>query len=149
TSAREEFATASQADRAQAENETQSKHLTDQAGELARQNQFREALDLLQQALDKNPQNGFAYSQQAKILFSMHDTSRAREAIDHALAVQPYQPDFLYVSGVLFAADGKSDNALAAFDKVTQINPKEADAYFEIGKLRLQEGNRSAAIAAF
>jgi cytochrome c-type biogenesis protein CcmH/NrfG len=32
---------------------------------------------------------------------------------------------------------------------VTQINPKEADAFFEIGKIRLQKGDREGARAAF
>src|SRR5262249_30420618 len=97
-SVREEFAAASQSDRARAENETQSKHLTEQAGDLARQNQFVPAIDLLQQAIEKDPNNGFAYSQQAKILFSMRQPDQARESINRALVVQPYQPDFLYVS---------------------------------------------------
>jgi len=147
--ARDEFAAASQADRTRAENETQSKHLTEQANDLARQNQFPQALDLLQQALDKDPKNGFAYSQQAKIYFSMHDAARARAAIAQALAIQPYQPDFLYVLGILAAAEGNKDEALAAFTKVTAINPKEADAFFEIGKIRLQQGDHAAALAAF
>jgi len=148
-SARDEFAAASQADRTHAENETQSKHLTEQANELARQDQFPQALDLLQQALDKNPQNGFAFSQQAKIFFSMHDAPRARQTIDQALALQPYQPDFLYVAGVIAENDSRIDEALAFFEKVTQINPREADAYFEIGKIRLQQGDRRAARVAF
>jgi tetratricopeptide (TPR) repeat protein len=148
-SVRDEFAVASQADRTRAENETQSKHLTERAGDLARQNHFREALNLLQQALEKNSQNAFAYSQQAKIFFSMHQLAEARQAIDRALALQPYQPDFLYVSGILFAAEGKLDEALAAFERVTQVNPKEADAFFEIGKIHLQQNNRSAAVEAF
>jgi len=148
-SVRDEFAAASQADRTRAENETQSKHLTEQANELARQNQFPQALELLQQALDKNAQNGFAYSQQAKIFFSMHDAPRARQTIEQALALQPYQPDFLYVAGVIAENDSRIDEALAFFEKVTQVNPREADAYFEIGKIRLQQGDRRAARAAF
>jgi tetratricopeptide (TPR) repeat protein len=147
--ARGEFAVASQADRKRAEDETQSKHLMEQANELARQNRFPEALELLQQALEKNPQNGFAYSQQAKIYFSMHDAQKASEAIGKALAIQPFQPDFLYVAGVIAAQTGKQDQALAAFEKVTQVNPKEADAYYEIGKIRLQQGDRVAALVAF
>jgi Flp pilus assembly protein TadD len=147
--AREEFAAASQADRKRAEDEAQSKHLVEQANELARQNKFPEALELLQQALEKNPQNGFAYSQQAKIYFSMRDAQKASEAIGKALALQPFQPDFLYVAGVIAAQAGKQDEALAAFEKVTQVNPKEADAYFEIGKIRLQQGDRVAAVVAF
>jgi len=147
--AREEFAAASQADRKHAEDETQSKHLVEQANELARQNKFSDALELLQQALGKNPQNGFAYSQQAKIYFSMRDAQKASEAIGKALAIQPFQPDFLYVAGVIAVSEGKTDEALAAFEKVTQVNPKEADAYYEIGKIRLQQGDRGKALAAF
>ena len=148
-SAREEFAAASQADRKRSEDETQSKHLVEQANDLARQNNFPDALELLNQALEKNPKNGFAYSQQAKIYFSMHRPDEARQSIQQALALQPYQPDFLYVSGVIAAQEGKQDEALAAFEKVTQINPKEADAFFEIGKIRLQRGDREGARAAF
>jgi len=148
-SARDEFAAASQADRKRSEDETQSKHLVEQANDLARQDKFPDALALLNQALEKNPKNGFAYSQQAKIHFSMHRPEEARQAIQRALAIQPYQPDFLYVSGVVAAQQGKRDEALAAFEKVAQINPKEADAFFEIGKIRLQKGDREGARAAF
>ena len=147
--AREEFAAASQQDRRRAENEVQSKHLVEQANDLARQNKLAEALALLDQALEKNPKNGFAYSQQAKIYSSMRDAHSATEAIQKALAIQPYQPDFLYVAGVIAAQQGKQDEALDSFEKVTQVNPKEADAYFEIGKIRMQHGDRSGALAAF
>jgi Flp pilus assembly protein TadD len=146
---RDEFAAASQADRKRSEDETQSKHLVEQANDLARQNKFPDSLALLNQALEKNPKNGFAYSQQAKIYFSMRRTDEAQRAIQQALALQPFQPDFLYVSGVIAAQEGKQDEALAAFEKVTQINPKEADAHFEIGKILLQKGDRKGARAAF
>jgi tetratricopeptide (TPR) repeat protein len=149
TGVREEFATASQQDRRRAENETQSKHLVEQANALARQNKFTEALELLKQALEKNPKNGFAFSQQAKIYFSMRQVDQARAAIVQALAIQPFQPDFLYVAGMIAAQEGKQEEALAAFEKATQINPKEADAYFEIGRIWLQRNEREKALAAF
>jgi tetratricopeptide (TPR) repeat protein len=146
---REEFAAASQADRKQAENETQSKHLTEQANRLALENRFPEALDLLAQALEKDPRNGFADAQQAKIYFSMHDVGRAREAIEKALAIQPYQPDFLYVAGVIAESESQPARALRYFEQATEVNPKEADAFFEIGKIRLEQRDREGALAAF
>jgi tetratricopeptide (TPR) repeat protein len=147
--ARDEFALASENDRRRAENEVQSKHLYEQANELARQNKFSDALDILQQALEKDPKNGFAYSQQAKIFFSMHETGKVREAIERALAIQPYQPDFLYVEGVIAESEGKDDEALAAFEEVAQINPREADAYFEMGRIFRKRKDRERALAAF
>ena len=146
---REQFARASDGDRKRAEDETQSKHLVEQAGALAQQNRFSEALDLLQQALEQNRRNGFAYAQQAKIFFSMREFDRARNAIAQAIAIQPYQPDFLYVRGVIAEHDGDAAEALAAFEEVTRINPREADAFFEIGKIRMAQGDRNAARAAF
>jgi tetratricopeptide (TPR) repeat protein len=148
-SVRAEFAAAADADHQRTENDVQSKHLVEQAGERARQNQLAEASSLLQQALDKNPQNAAAYSQKAKILVSTGDLGAAQAAIERALALQPYQPDFLYVSGIVAERQKKWDEALACFQRVTQINPKEADAYFEIGKIRLQQGDRAAALKAF
>jgi tetratricopeptide (TPR) repeat protein len=146
---REEFASASQQDRRRAENETQSKHLVERANELARENKFTESLEMLEQALEKNPQNGFAYSQRAKIYFSMRELPKASESIGKALAIQPYQPDFLYVVGVIAAQEGKQEEALAAFEKAVQVNPKEADAYYEIGRIRMQKKDRMRALAAF
>jgi tetratricopeptide (TPR) repeat protein len=147
--ARDEFAAASQADRMRAEDEVQSKHYVEQANELAVRGDFGEALGLLQRSLERNPQNGFAYSQRAKIYFSMHQPEQAREAITKALAIQPYQPDFLYVLGVIEENADNFDAALSAFEKITQINPKESDAYFEIGKICAKRGENAKALAAF
>jgi tetratricopeptide (TPR) repeat protein len=146
---RDEFAEAAQASHQHDENEVQSKHLVEQSNDFARQNKFPEAIELLLQALEKNPQNAFAYSQKAKILFSQRDMAGAREAIQQALALQAFQPDFLYVSGMIFEREGKPGDALEAFTKITRINPKEADAYFEIGQIRMQQGDRAAALNAF
>ena len=146
---RDDFARASEADRQRSERETQSKHLVEQAGALAQQNRFPEALALLDDAIQRNPRNAFAFSQQAKIFFSEHEFDHARAAIAQALAIQPYQPDFLYVKGVIAEHDGNDAEAVATFKEVTRVNPKEADAFFEIGKIRLRQGDRNAARAAF
>lgn len=147
--ARDEFAVASEADRQRTEDQVQSKHYVEQAKELAVAGHFTEALGLLQRGLETNPQNGFAYSQQAKIYFSMHELEQARQAITEALAIQPYQPDFLYVLGIIEESAGNFDVALDALGKVTQINPKESDAYFEIGKICTKRGENAKALAAF
>ena len=45
-------------------------------------------------------------------------------------------------------SEGRDDDALAAFEQVTQINPKEADAYFEVGRIFLKRNDRTRALAA-
>ena len=79
----------------------------------------------------------------------MHDSERARAAISKALALQPYQPDFLYVDGVIAEGEGRNQEAIAAFEQVTEINPKEADAYYEMGRILMKRNERARALAAF
>jgi tetratricopeptide (TPR) repeat protein len=146
---REDFAAASQAERKRAEDVVQSQHGVEQANELAVMGHFPEALRVLKGALDRNPENPFAYSQQAKIYFSMHDAAQARLAIDKALAMQPYQPDFIYVLGTIEESTGDLDTAMSTFEKLIQINPKEADAYFEVGQICMKRGDNAKALAAF
>lgn len=147
--ARAEFETASRAEHQESENRVQSLHLVEQANALAMQNKLTEAQELLQEALEKNPENGFAYSQQAKIYFSLQQNPQARAAIEKALQLQPYQPDFLYVRGVIEEREGNLDTAMAALWSVTLVNPREADAYFEIGKIFLLKNDRAQALIAF
>src|SRR3984893_4285202 len=146
---REEFARAAAVEHQRQENEVQSKHLVEQANELARKNKFAEAMGLLEEALTKNPENAFAFSQKAKIFFSLGNMRGAKEAILRAVELQPYQPDFLYVKAVILEREGNLDEALGIFQEVTEINPGEADAYFEAGNIRLQKGDRDAERAAF
>jgi tetratricopeptide (TPR) repeat protein len=146
---RDDFAAASQADRKRAEDDVQSQHGVEQANELAVIGHFAEALRLLKGALEHNPHNAFAYSQQAKIYFSMHDPEQARQAIAKALAIQPYQPDFLYVLGTIEENAGNLDVALHEFESLIQVNPQEADAYYEIGQIWLKRGDKHKALAAF
>ena len=146
---RAKFEAASRVEHETSENKVQSLHLVEQANSLAMQNQFTEAQNALAEALKKNPDNAFAYSQQAKIFFSIHQPEKAREAVDKAIQLQPYQPDFLFVRGVIEAGQGESDAALTSFRAVTLINPDEADAYFEMGKIWMQKGDRVQALAAF
>ncbi len=122
-------------------------HLAASAGEMARQDRLPEALDLLQQALADDPENGPSLAVLAKIDFSRGDASKAQEAIARALRSDPYNPDYLYVQGkVLETSDPHA--AIAAFKQVVLFNPKESDAYYEIGEIYTKLGARRQAAAA-
>ena len=99
TETRAKFETASRAQHETSENRVQSLHLVEQANESAMRNQFSEAQDLLRKALQKNPENAFAYSQQAKIYFSMKQTPQARAAISRALKSSPTSQIFCLFEG--------------------------------------------------
>lgn len=143
------FETASKNDRTTKENQTAGKHLVQQANDAAMKNDFAGALDLLQQALGKDPSYGAAYSQLAKLYYSAGDMNKASDAIAKALERDPYQPDFLYVEGKILEKQGKLDEALAAFERTTLVNPKESDAFFEMGAIYQQKNDREHAMAAY
>jgi len=144
-----EFEAASKNDRTTKENQTEAKHLVQQANEAAMKNDFQGALDLLQQALEKDPTYGAAYSQLAKIYYSEGEIEKASDAIAKALERDPYQPDFLFVQGKILEKQGKLDEALATFERTTLVNPKESDAFFEMGAIYQQRNDRARALAAY
>jgi tetratricopeptide (TPR) repeat protein len=144
-----EFERSSKNDRETKENQTQAKHLVQQANELALKNDFAGSLDLLQQAITMDATYGAAYSQLAKLYYSAGDLDKASQAISQALERDAYQPDFLYVQGKILEKQGKLDEAVAAFQRSTVVNPKESDAFFEMGAIYEQRGDKEHATAAY
>jgi tetratricopeptide (TPR) repeat protein len=144
-----EFERSSKNDRETKENQTQAKHLVQQANELAMKNDFAGSLDLLQQAIAIDATYGAAYSQLAKLYYSAGDLDKASQSISQALERNAYQPDFLYVQGKIFEKQGKLDEALAAFQRSTVVNPKESDAFFEMGAIYEQRGDKEHALVAY
>ncbi len=143
-----EFENRSQADQEARTRKMDADHLAAQAAEAARQNQLAPALDLLQQAIAKDPGNGPSHALMAKIDFSRGDVAKAHDEITNALRGDPYNPDYLYVLGKVLAKEGQLDAALHAFTETTLVNPRESDAYFEIAQIYLQEGSKTQAIEA-
>jgi tetratricopeptide (TPR) repeat protein len=123
-------------------------HLATQAGELARKNQLAEAMDLLHQALAKDPENGPTLAVLAKIDFSRGDVAKAKDEITTALRSDPYNPDYLYVLGKVLEKQSDANGALQAFQQIVLVNPKESDAYFEMGEIYLQKGERARGFQA-
>src|SRR5271170_3031864 len=145
----EQFEKASQNDRTTKENQTQAKHLVQQADELAMKNDLAGSLAVLQQAIAMDATYPAAYSQLAKLYYSSGEIEKASDAIGQALQRAPYHPEYLYVQGKIFEKQGKMDEALGAFQRTVLVNPKESDAYFEMGTIYQQRGERAQARAAY
>jgi tetratricopeptide (TPR) repeat protein len=145
----EEFEKSSQNDRTTKENQTQAKHLVQQADELAMKNDFAGSLAVLQQAIAMDATYPAAYSQLAKLYYSAGDVEKASDAIGQALQRAPYHPEYLYVQGKILEKQGKLDDALAAFERTVLVNPKESDACFEMGAIYQRRGERAKARAAY
>jgi len=103
----------------------QADHLASQAGALARKNQLAGAMDLINQALQKDRENAPTYALLAKIEFSQGDLSKASEEITLALQKDPYNPDYLYVLGKVLEKQTDTNGALQAFQRTVLVNPKD------------------------
>jgi tetratricopeptide (TPR) repeat protein len=123
-------------------------HLATDAGALARKNQLNPALDLLTQAVAEDPENGPALAQLAKIDFSRGEVAKAQEEITKALHGDPYNPEYLYVRGKVLEGTDPAE-ALEAFRQTVLLNPKESDAYYEMGEIHLRMGAIGQAAEAF
>lgn len=142
------FAERSKRDHSLRQEKQRADDLAAQAGEMARKNQQAAALDLLNQALAKDPENGQAYAQLAKIYYSQGKWDKAREAVERALKSNPYAPDCLYVLGRLLAQQGDLPAALRAFEQTLQVDPQESDAYYEMGMIYVKLKDRARALEA-
>jgi tetratricopeptide (TPR) repeat protein len=143
------FEKSSKNDRTTKENQTQAKHLVEQAGALAQKNDLDGAVAILNQAVDLDPTYGPAYSQLAKIYYSEGKIDEASDAIAKALDRDANEPEFLYVRGKIRERQNRLDDALVDFQGTVAIDPNESDAYFEIGQILQQQGNRDAALKAY
>ncbi len=143
-----QFAERSESEHSSQQNKMQADYLATRAGEMARRNQLKAALGLLNQALAKDPENGKANAQLAKIYYSQGEVSKAREAVARALKTTPYQPDYLYVLGRVLEQQGDLPGALSTFEKTVEVDPRESDAYYEMGMAYLKTNDRARGLEA-
>lgn len=144
-----QFEASSQNDRTTRQNQTQAVHLVEQSDNLAINNDYQGALNLLQQAIQTDPTYAASYSQLAKLYYSAGDIDKAADAIFQALSRNPNEPDFLYVQGKILERQGKFDEALASFTKSTLVNPNESDSFYEMGLIYERQQDRERASSAF
>ena len=142
------FEAASKQEHQAQENKTQADHLVDQAEKEALANHLQPAMDLLLQALEKQPENSNAHVLLAKINYSLGQNGDAHKEIDQALKIHPFAPEALYVLGKVLEQDGKLDEALEAFRQTTIVNPAESDAYYEMGLVYREKNDKARAVEA-
>lgn len=128
---------------------TEAAHLLQQAEDFAKRSQFTQAVDLVTQAVEKDPANAELQAQFAKILCSAGELSKADAAIQKSLAIRPNDPDYLYIRGKILEKENHPEEALQVFEEITLLNSKRADAYFEIGAIRQQQGKSKQARQAY
>jgi tetratricopeptide (TPR) repeat protein len=107
----------------------------------------KKAIPILEAARDAEPDNSMIWINLAAaylgnpVLATREQETRAIEAFDRALYLNPAAPNVHYNLGLIFLNRGDRDLAVQAFRQAVQVNPFDRDAYLWLHKLgALDEG---------
>lgn len=82
----------------------------------------------------------------SKIYLSMRDVHRAREHIDRALQLDPYNAGRHYLLGLVLKEEKRHDQAIVAFQRVISLKPNLTDAYNMLGNVYADLGSYREAV---
>ena len=97
------------------------------------QNQYAQAIESLQFAVQQNPNNAEAWAQLGHAYFDSNQPVKAIESYNKSLSIIPSNPPVLTDLGVMYRRNGQPDKAIESFDKALQITPGFEQALFNKG----------------
>ena len=71
-------------------------------------------------------------------LFEQRRTAEAAGVLQESLAIDPNQPAAVKLLGLCYQLAGRDEDAESAFRRATDLNPKDADAWFFLGRQHYQ-----------
>ena len=86
--------------------------------------------------------------QDANKLLKQGEFVRAMQKVDDHLATDPKNPQARFLRGLIFNAQGKSDEALATFRALTEDYPELPEPYNNLAVIHASKGNYDEAINA-
>lgn len=101
------------------------------------------ALGDARQAAAKSPQFGFAWERVADLEFSFGHIDAAQSALEKSLALSPRNAQALALKGFLLAANGKTRDAMAWFDRALAVDNALGNAWLGRGLCRIRLGDNS------
>ena len=101
---------------------------------------------LLERAVDLNPQDEGASSSLLTAYGQMGDQSRAADHFRKSLEVFPASEDIHFNYATILAQQGKFVEASELFARVLEINPQHADSHANLGYIREESGDVATAV---
>lgn len=105
------------------------------------QGKMIEAVAMFTKAISLNEALGDAYLHRGSLLLKMGDVQSADADADYLLSVVPDNEEVLMLKARIEHAKGKAAEAIAIYNKVIDVNPFNADAYKERGKVKFELGD--------
>ncbi|MDR4463691.1 MAG: tetratricopeptide repeat protein [Nitrospira sp.] len=121
--------------------------LTQMAGILASAGKPERALDVLDQAIARNPERGESYFPKGLILLNQKRVVEAEQAVKKGLQYTPDSPVGYYYLGRISIEAGNSEQALSSFDRAITANPSFEPAYLAQASVHESRQEKDKAIA--
>ncbi|MEM9195536.1 MAG: DnaJ domain-containing protein [Myxococcota bacterium] len=115
---------------------------------LFRRKEWDAALELLEGAVELNPDEGDFYAMEAWILFNKYkgDSApfrRILDALDRALELRPQSDSAHFYKGMVLKRQGLGRKSLTHFRKAAELNPRNLEAVREV-RLATMRGTRTS-----
>src|SRR5262249_33484023 len=112
--------------------------------------QYDDALQSFRKALEVKADYTEVIWAQAEVSLWQGNPGRALEVIDPVAAnLPPDQPEALNVRGDIYRALGRLDDAVRDYRRMTQLRPKEPDAYVSLALVYDRQGKADEARAVY
>ncbi|HXG92906.1 MAG TPA: FG-GAP-like repeat-containing protein [Blastocatellia bacterium] len=116
---------------------------------LLEQFKHKEAADEFRRALKIDPALKVARINLAIALYNVPDVDGAMREAKAAADAMPDAPQPHYILGLIAKKQNRTDDAVAAFQRVLKIDPRDTGANINLGQLLVQQRKYAEAIAAF
>jgi tetratricopeptide (TPR) repeat protein len=108
---------------------------------------YKEGGDQFRRALQLDPSLAIARVNLAIALFNIPDVENALREAKAAAALLPNNPQPHYIIGLIAKAQNRTEDAIAAFQRVLQIDPRDVGANINLGQIYNGKARYAEAIA--
>jgi tetratricopeptide (TPR) repeat protein len=116
---------------------------------LLEQYKYKEGAESFTRALQLDPKLQIARINLSIALFNVPDLAGAQREAEKAATSNPSAPQSPYILGLIAKSQNRTEDAIAAFQRVLKIDPRDVGANVNIGQLYAGARNYTDAIKAF
>jgi tetratricopeptide (TPR) repeat protein len=116
---------------------------------LLEQYKYKEGADSFTRALQLDPKLVIARINLSIALFNIPDVAGAQREAEKAVALNPNAPQPYYILGLIAKAQNRNEDAIAAFQRVLKVDPRDVGANVNVGQLYATARNYTEAVKAF
>lgn len=116
---------------------------------LLEQYKYREAIESFTRALKLDPKLLIARTNLSIALFNVPDLAAAQREAEKAATASSKSPQPQYILGLIAKSQNRIPDAVAAFQRVLSIDPRDVGANVQLGQLYASQRNYPEAIKAF